>query len=228
MKIDIWSDIRCPFCYIGKRNLEKGLEKFEHNDQVKMVWHSFQLDPTLKNEPGKNVYDYLAEKKGQSREWSVQMHNQVTRTAQEAGLDFNFENSVIANSFDAHRLIQCAKTQQLGDAAEERLFKAYFTEGLNIADQKTLIQLGVEIGLDETAIEQVLGSDAFTEEVRNDEAIAQSIGIRGVPFFVFNDQYSISGAQPVEAFLQTLQHAWKEYEVQQSPVSDQSTANQYK
>ena len=212
MKIDIWSDVRCPFCYIGKRKLEAGLEKFEFKDKVEIIWHSFQLDPSLKNQPGKNVYDYLAEKKGQSRQWSVQMHEQVKQSAKQVGLTFNFDDAVIANSFDAHRLIQLAKSHQLGDAAEERLFKAHFTEGKNIGDYNTLIELGIDIGLEKAVIEQMLASNMFAAEVRNDENIAQSIGIRGVPFFVFNEQYSISGAQPEDVFLKTLQQAWMEYE----------------
>lgn len=225
MKIDIWSDIRCPFCYIGKRKLEQGLENFEHKDQVEIVWHSFQLDPSLQDEPGKNVYDYLAEKKGESREWSVKMHEQVAQTARQAGLRFNFEKSVIANSFNAHRLIQLAKVHQLGDAAEERLFKAYFTEGMNIADHNTLIQLGTEIGLEHTAIRQMLETDAFSAEVKKDEAIAQSIGIRGVPFFVFNEQYSISGAQPTETFIQALKQSWNEYEKRNAGITTDNTDN---
>ena len=212
MKIDIWSDIRCPFCYIGKRKLEAGLAQFEHKDKVELVWHSFELDPSMQTQPHKNVYDHLAEIKGQTRQWSEQMHNQVTQTAKQVGLRFNFDKSVIANSFDAHRLIQLAKTKGLGDAAEEKLFKAYFTDGKNIADHDTLVQLGLEIGLDKTGIEQMLASESFAAEVKNDEATAQSIGIRGVPFFVFNEQYSISGAQPAEAFLQTLQTSWQEFE----------------
>ncbi len=212
MKIDIWSDIRCPFCYIGKRKLEAGLAEFEHKDKVELVWHSFELDPSMKNQPGRNVYDYLAEVKGQTRQWSEQMHKQVTETAKQAGLTFNFDQSVIANSFDAHRLIQLAKTKSLGDVAEEELFKAYFTDGKNIADHNTLVQLGVEIGLDKAIIEQMLATEAFAAEVKNDEAVAQSIGIRGVPFFVFNEQYSISGAQPTDAFIQTLQASWQEFE----------------
>ncbi len=168
MKVDIWSDIRCPFCYIGKRKLEAGLEKFEHKDKVEIVWHSFELDPSLETQPEKNVYDYLAEMKGQSRQWSVQMHNQLTQTAKQSGLTFNFNKSVIANSFDAHRLIQLAKTKQLGDVAKERLLKAYFTDGKNIRDHDTLLELGLEVGLDKTSVQQMLASDAFTTEVRQD------------------------------------------------------------
>jgi predicted DsbA family dithiol-disulfide isomerase len=212
MKVDIWSDVRCPFCYIGKRKLEAGLEKFEHKEKVELVWHSFELDPSLQTQPGKNIHDYLAEIKGQTKQWSIKMHEQVTETAKQSGLTFNFDQSVIANSFDAHRLIQFAKTKHLADAAEEILFKAYFTEGKNISDREILVQLGAELGLDKTEVEHIFESDIFTTEVRNDEAMAQSIGIRGVPFFVFNNQYSISGAQPTEAFVQTLQAAWKDYE----------------
>lgn len=128
MKVDIWSDIMCTFCYIGKRKLEGALKNFDHADEVEIVWHSFQLDPTMTAQPGKDVYTYLAERKGQSRDWSVQMHRQVVNMAADAGLEYNFDHAVIANSLDAHRLIQLAKTHGLGDVAEERLFRAYFTK----------------------------------------------------------------------------------------------------
>ncbi|MDB5272204.1 MAG: oxidoreductase [Chitinophagaceae bacterium] len=212
MNVDIWSDIRCPFCYIGKRKFESALSQFEHKDQIHVTWHSFELDPHMKSQPGKNSHEYLAEIKGQTIQWAERMHDQMVGTAAAVGLTFNFDKSVVANSFDAHRLIQFAKTKGLGDQAKERLLKAYFTDGANISDVPTLLQLGVEIGLDKTLIEQVLHSDAFTENVRSDEATAQRLGIRGVPFFVVDEQYGISGAQAPETFLEALQHAWNEKE----------------
>ena len=129
MKIDIWSDVRCPFCYIGKRKFEKALSQFEHKDKVEVEWHSFELDPNAKTVPGKNAIEYLAEIKGQTKEWAVEMSNYVTQTAAEIGLDFNMEQQVVANSFNAHRLIQLAKSLGLGDQAEESLFAAHFTHG---------------------------------------------------------------------------------------------------
>lgn len=212
MKVDIWSDIRCPFCYIGKRRFEEALSRFEHKDQIEVIWHSFELDPSMKTQPDKNPLEYLAEIKGQTLQWSEQMHDQLTGTAAKAGLTFNFEKCVVANSFDAHRLIQFAKTKGLGDKAKERLLKAYFTDGANIDDRSTLLQLGIEIGLVKAEVDHVLQTDAFTENVRSDEATAQRLGIRGVPFFVLDQQYGVSGAQMPETFLDALEQAWKEKE----------------
>jgi protein disulfide-isomerase len=210
MKIDIWSDVRCPFCYVGKRKFENALEQFAHKDKVEIEWHSFELDPTVVTDTSKNVYDYLAEIKGQSREWSVKMHEHVTKSAAEVGLHYDFDKAVIANSFDAHRLIQFAKTKGLGDAAEEVLFKAYFTEGKNIADHSVLVALGESIGLDKKETAEVIAGTAFTKEVKADGQVAQRIGINGVPFFVIENKYGISGAQPSELFLEALETSWKE------------------
>ena len=211
MNIDIWSDIMCPFCYIGKRKLEAALDEFAHKDEVSIKWHSFQLDPTLQPQPGKDLYGYLAERKGQTREWSVGIHGQLTNTAAENGLVYHFEKAVIANSFDAHRLIQLAKTHGLDGAAEEQLFKAYFTDGKDMSNHNVLMQIGIDIGLRAVEVGEMLNSDAYAVAVHADIAQAQELGINGVPFFAVNDRYAISGAQPKEAFLQTLDHAWKEY-----------------
>ncbi len=202
----------CPFCYIGKRKLEAALEEFPHKEKIEIVWHSFQLDPTIDSGQTGNLYDYLAERKGQSRAWSVQVHEQMSRSAKEIGLTYNFDKAVVANSFDAHRFIQLAKTRGLGDQAEEKLFKAYFTDGKNIADHSTLIALGTEIGLESDSVKQMLETGAFAKEVELDIKTAAAIGVRGVPFFVINERYSISGAQPSESFLVALNEAWKEYE----------------
>ena len=212
MKIDIWSDIMCPFCYIGKRKLEGALALFEHKKDVQIVWHSFQLDPSMKYDAGKDIHTYLAERKGRTKEWSVMVHNQMTETAKREGLTYNFDKAVIANSFDAHRLIQLAKTKGLADEAEERLFKAYFTEGKNISDHNTLMQIGMEIGLGVIEVGEMLNGSAFAEEVYNDIHRAQLLGINGVPFFLIDERYGISGAQPVEVFTDGLQQAWAIHE----------------
>ncbi|MES2618334.1 MAG: DsbA family oxidoreductase [Bacteroidota bacterium] len=210
MKVEIWSDIMCPFCYIGKRKFESALELFEHQKDIEIEWRSFQLDPSTVSQPGKDVYSYLAERKGQTREWSVDMHRNVVEMAKNEGLEYNFDKAVIANSFNAHRLIQMAKQQGLGDKAEELLFKSYFTDGKNTDDANTLAEIGEAIGLDKAAVLEMLSGDTYTNEVNQDIAEAQHIGVRGVPFFVFDRRYAISGAQPSEAFLQTLQQAYSE------------------
>jgi predicted DsbA family dithiol-disulfide isomerase len=212
MKVDIWSDVRCPFCYIGKRKFEMGLEKFPHKDDVKVEWHSFQLDPNLKTTTELSAIDHISEIKGISHEQALQMHRHVTSVAKEVGLDFDFDKAIVANSFNAHRLIQLAKTHGLGNEIEEQLFKAHFIEGKNIDDNEVLIQTGISAGLNEKEVREVLSSDAFAKEVKQDERQAQSIGVRGVPFFVLNDKYAVSGAQSPETFLEVLEQTWEEFE----------------
>ena len=208
MKVDIWSDVRCPFCYVGKRKFELALEQFEHKDKVEIEWHSFELDPDAETKPGLNINDYLAEKKGQTREWAVQMNEHVSRSAAEAGLQFNFDNMVIANSFDAHRLIQLAKTYELGNEMEELLFKAHFIDGKNIDDKAVLTEIGLAAGIENVVVSQMLDTYEFGNEVRADEQIAQQIGISGVPFFIFDQKLAVSGAQPPETFLGAMEQAW--------------------
>lgn len=215
MKVNIWSDIRCPFCYIGKRKFEKALEKFADKDKVEVVWRSFQLDPNLETKPGINAVDHIAAIKGISKKDAEAMHDHVTGAAKEVGLEFNFEKAVVANSFNAHRLIQLAKTKGLGNEAEEQLFKAHFTEGKNIDNGEVLTQTGIAIGLDEKEVQAMLSSDAFAGAVKQDEQEAHAIGVRGVPFFVFNDRYAVSGAQPPDTFLQALQQSWLSFEQDQ-------------
>ena len=207
MKIEIWSDVMCPFCYIGKRKLEKALEQFEGKKKVEVTWKSYQLNPHIEYQEGVDVYTYLAEVKGKSREWAEEMHANVSNMANEVGLNYDFDKVKIANSFDAHRVIQLAKTHNLTNEVEERFFKAYFTEGAIMSDHKTLLRLGVEAGLNEAEVQGVLGSDKFALDVKADVAEAQQIGVRGVPFFVFNRRYAISGAQDTAVFLETLRRS---------------------
>jgi predicted DsbA family dithiol-disulfide isomerase len=208
MKVDIWSDVRCPYCYIGKRKFEIALAQFEHRETVEVEWHSFELDPNAETLPDENVYNYLANRYGKSREWAVSAHQQVAEIAAQVGLNFNFDVSIVANSFDAHRLIQFAKTKGLGDLAEELLFKAYFTEGKNIDDQQALLQIGIEIGLSENEVSSMLLSEAFSKDVHDDEQMANNIGVRGVPFFLIDEKLAVSGAQSPETFLGALNQAW--------------------
>ena len=212
MKIDIWSDIRCPFCYIGKRKFEMALDQFADKDKVEVTWRSFELDPNLETQPDINAVDHIAAVKGMTRDAAERMHEHVIHAAEGVGLAFNFEKAVVANSFNAHRLIQLAKTKGLGNEAEEQLFKAHFTEGKNINDKEVLTQTGIAIGLDEKEITAMLSSDAFAGAVRQDEQEAQAIGVSGVPFFVFNDRYAVSGAQSPDTFLQALQQSWLSFE----------------
>ncbi|MES2591232.1 MAG: DsbA family oxidoreductase [Bacteroidota bacterium] len=210
MKVEIWSDIMCPFCYIGKRKFEKALAQFENAEQVEISWKSFQLNPGMKTDPKKSINEYLSEIKGMPLEQAKEINEHVTQLAKAVGLQYNFDKAIVANSLDAHRLIQFAKEKNKDGEAEERLFKAYFTEGKNIADHATLALLASEIGLDQEEVQSFLKSNKYTEEVNNDIAEAQKIGVRGVPFFVIDRKYGVSGAQESDTFLQALTKAWSE------------------
>ncbi|MDA6072583.1 DsbA family oxidoreductase [Flavobacterium sp. AC] len=209
MKIEIWSDIMCPFCYIGKRQLETALAEFP-NGEFEIEWKSFQLDPTITPQSGKDVYTFLAERKGISVEQSIEMHKGVVERAKSVGLDYHFDKAIISNSLTAHRIIQLAKVKKLGDEMEEIFFKAYFVEGRDLNDGPTLIELAVKAGLDQNLVLEVLKDEnLFLKEVQDDIAEAQEIGVQGVPFFVFDRKYAVSGAQPVEAFVKTITEAQK-------------------
>ena len=212
MKVEIWSDIMCPFCYIGKRNFEAALKEFDAKNEIEIEWKSFQLDPTIPKTFDKKVstYEYLAERKGMSVEKAIELHSNVTEMARNVGLTYNFDQSVVANSFDAHKLIQFAKTKGLGDAAEEQLFKAYFTDGKDMSNHSTLIELGKEIGLNEREVLTALESAQYGEKVNFDITEGSQLGVTGVPFFVFDRKYAISGAQPIETFLNALKQSFAE------------------
>jgi len=222
MKVEIWSDVMCPFCYIGKRRFEDALQQFAHKDDVEVEWKSFQLNPDMKTDPSINISQYLADAKGWTLEYAQQMNAHVTEMAEQVGLTYNLDRSVVANSFNAHRFTHLAKKHGLGDDAEEQLFKAYFTDGKNMDDIETLAGLGAEIGLDKEEVIAVLNSDTYTDEVKHDVAEAEYLGIRGVPFFVINGKYAVSGAQAVPVFSETLEKAFAEInlklEVIEGPV----------
>jgi predicted DsbA family dithiol-disulfide isomerase len=210
MKVEIWSDVVCPFCYLGKRRFEKALDLFSHKDEVEVEWHSFLLDPHIQHTPGMSIHEYLAGKKAVSVEEAKLLHLKMAERVKESDLYYDFDKIIPANTFDAHRLIQYAKSQGLQEQAEERLFHAYFSEGKNIGDRTTLAMLGSEIGLDKGNTSSMLDGIQFTEEVERDLYEAHSIGVQGVPYFVFNSKYAISGAQASELFLGALSRTWKD------------------
>ncbi|GGH13725.1 DsbA family oxidoreductase [Mucilaginibacter phyllosphaerae] len=216
MKIEIWSDVMCPFCYIGKRRFEDALQQFAHKDVVEIEWKSFQLNPGMVTDPSANINQYLADAKGWTLDYARQMNNHVTEMAAEVGLTYHMDNAVVANSFKAHRFTHLAKKHNLGDAAEEALFKAYFTDSKNVDDTHTLVELGEAIGLNAEETRQVLDTDAYADDVKHDIAEAQYLGIQGVPFFVVNGKYGVSGAQAVPVFTQTLQTAYSEWKEEKS------------
>lgn len=210
LKVQIWSDIMCPFCYIGKRRIEEALSQFEHKEAVEIEWKSFELDASFIPSTDDNLAEHLAEKYRKDTDWAQNMLDNMTQNAKTAGLDFHFEKAVLANSHNAHRLLHLAKKHNLANELEELLFKAYLTEGKDLNNLDTLSELGIEIGLEAEAITQVLHSDAYSKEVKQDIHQANTIGVQGVPFFVFDNKYAISGAQPATAFLQTLEKVWQE------------------
>lgn len=210
MKIQIWSDVVCPYCYIGKRELENALAQFPHRDRVEVEWKSFELDREAPVRSPDDMYGMLAKKYGRTRQQAKEMVAGVVERARSVGLQYNMEMAVMGSSFDAHRLIQYAKTKGKGDAAEERLFRAHFILGEHIGDHAKLKEIAQEIGLDGNAVEALLKTDAFTEAVHADEYEAQQIGVRGVPFFVLDGKYAVSGAQPSGHFLGALKQAWSE------------------
>lgn len=212
MKIEIWSDVVCPFCYIGKRHLEKALSNFEHKNEVEIIWKSYLLNPNqhLEPETDLNVYQYLAQKKGISVDESIAMHENVVSMAQKAGLTYNFDQAKVSSSLDAHRLLQFAKEKGLGGELKEALFKGYFTNGLNLSNQEELVKIAEGIGLNPMEAKAAFSDDRHLQKVQSDLEEAQQIGVRGVPFFVLNRRYAVSGAQPAEFILETIQKAYVE------------------
>lgn len=210
MRVEIWSDVVCPWCYVGKRRFEQALASFPHRDDVEVVWRSFELDPSAPQERTGDYAQMLATKYGVSLERGQEMIDTMTTTAAEAGLDFRFDIARTGNTFDAHRLLHRAAEHGVQDALKERLMRATFTEGEPIGDRETLIRLGADVGLDADESRTLLSGDRFADAVRADEQDAQRFGISGVPFFVVDRKYGVSGAQPAELLRQVLDKAWED------------------
>jgi len=207
MQVEIWSDVVCPFCYIGKRQLEAALEQMPGRDRVQVTWRSFQLGPDTKTDPTRNAIQNLAEKKGWTLDFTRQAVADVSNRAQLVGLEFDYEQTKVANTFDAHRLAHHAATVGKGDEMAEALFRAYFVEGRNVGDHDTLMQLAVGVGLEEDVVREVLASGRFAGEVRQDLQTAAQFGISSVPCFVLGRKYAVNGAQGASVLLQALQQA---------------------
>jgi predicted DsbA family dithiol-disulfide isomerase len=211
MQVEIWSDVVCPFCYIGKRKFEQALNRFPQKDKVEILWKSFQLDPEASN-TGSDYQKNLSERKGWSPEQTRQIIDNVSKMAAEVGLTYHLDKAIAANSFDAHRFSHLAQEHGLQDDAEEALFKAHFTDGKNISDRGMLVELGRSIGLDAAAVQTVLDSQEYSKEVKNDMEEARQLRVSGVPFFVFDRKYAVSGAQDSAVFLQTLEKAFETWD----------------
>lgn len=210
MKIEVWSDYACPFCYIGKQRLQNALDQFPDKDKVEVEFKSFELDPRAPKQTNHDVHDMLSKKYGMSREQAIAMNSNLAGQAKETGLEFQFDTLQLANTFDAHRLTRFAASKGRMDAMAQELFRAYFTDSLLLSDHDTLADLAEKAGLDRQEALEALAGPAYTDEVRADEEEARQLGVTGVPFFVFDRKYAVSGAQSQDAFLQTLQQVWNE------------------
>jgi predicted DsbA family dithiol-disulfide isomerase len=210
MDVEIWSDVVCPWCYVGKRQFEEALGRFSHADQVSVSWRSFELDPTSPREVGMSMDRILERKYGMTAEQARAANQQMTSLASSVGLEYHLDQVRAGNTFDAHRLIHLAATHGLGGAMKERLLAAYFTEGRSIGDHASLASLASEVGLDPEEVDEMLAGEAFAADVRADEARASALGATGVPFFVIDETYGVAGAQGADVLLGVLERAWAE------------------
>lgn len=210
MEVEIWSDIACPWCYIGKRRFEAALAEFEHADEVRITWRSFELDPSAPHERAGDRAERMAEKYGVTVEHARAMEQRVTDAAAAEGLDFRFDIARSGVTYDGHRLIHIAAAHGLQDEMKERLMRAYLGEGQLVSDRETLVRLAGEVGLDEDEVRRLLDSDRFADEVRADERDAAALGISAVPTFVIDRRLGVSGAQPPDVMMQLLRRGWEQ------------------
>jgi predicted DsbA family dithiol-disulfide isomerase len=230
VRVEIWSDVVCPWCYVGKRRFEAALERFEHRDAVDVQWRAFELDTNAASAEAVEVVDpgryaaRLAHKYGVGVEQAQGMLTSMTAAAAAEGLDFHFERAVAANTFRAHQVIHLAATYGLQDAVKERLMRGYFTEGEAVGDTQVLIRLAADVGLRPEDVRVALAEESQAASVRADQAEARALGINGVPFFVVGRRYGVSGAQPADALLQVLKQAWAEAHPLQMVTAPEGTA----
>lgn len=210
MKIEIWSDVACPWCYIGKRRFETALAAFPHRESVEVQWRSYQLDPTLPEHYEGTELEYLSTRKGMAPEQVAGMFEHVTAQAKGEGLNYRFDEVVVANSFTAHRLIHLAAAHGAQDAAKERLLSDHFEHGKDIGSREYLTSLGHDLGLDGAELDELFTTDKYAAAVRQDFEEGRALGINGVPFFVIDRKFGLSGAQPVETFTSALEQGWQE------------------
>lgn len=210
MSIEVWSDVMCPYCYMGKRMLENALAQFPHRDEIELVWRSYQLEPSLEAGTTIDIYQLLA-RKGYDRQTVIKAHEELKQKGASQGIVFNFEQALVANTYTAHRLMHFAKESGRQDQMHEILFRAYFTDGKNVADPATLMVLGEEGGLDTARLAEVLRGDAYADAVRADIEEAHDLGIEAVPHFMFNRDQEVIGAEGAALLLQTLEAAFAEW-----------------
>ena len=208
IKVEIWADFACPFCYIGKQRFERALSKFTHADRVQVIYRSFELDPHAPKQVPYDVYDMLSKKYGMSRQQAIASNENLAKQAAEEGLEFRFDGLVLTNTLDAHRLRHFAETQGKGMEISTLLYRAYFSENKNVSDHDTLADLATMVGLNREDTLNMLAGDQFYQAVREEEADSRLLGIQGVPFFYINRKYTVSGAQAEDVFLNALERAW--------------------
>lgn len=210
MKVEIWSDIACPWCYIGRRRFESALAKFPHADQVEIIWRSYQLDPTASKDNPTPTGEMLMKRYNMPPQKVAEMQDNVTQVAAQEGLEYHLDKTYSINSLDAHRVLHLALEKGLQGEMKERIQWAYFTEGLLLSDVEVLVTLAEEVGLDGAEVRAMLATDEHVADVQADIRRAQMIGVQGVPFFLVDERYAVSGAQPAELFGEALDRAWKD------------------
>lgn len=213
MQLQIWSDYACPYCYIGKRHLEQALAEFDHAGDVEILFRAFELNPSASRNVVDTTQQRIEHKYGKSPVAAREMIDHIMKMGDRAGLAMRYDTVRYTSTFDAHRLSKFAEAKGMGAAMTERLFRAYFTDNLELADIPTLIALAVELGLDGEAVSGMLASNAYADIVRSDEAHASQVGIHGVPYFAFNDEIGLSGAHPKASLLKALQESWECFKV---------------
>jgi predicted DsbA family dithiol-disulfide isomerase len=208
--VEIWSDLVCPWCYIGKRRFEKALAEFDHRDRVEIVHRSFQLDPSAPQGETRDQAEMLSAKLGVPAERIQALNTEMERRAAEDGLDYNLSGGTVGNTADAHQLVHLARESGIHGPVIEALYKAHFTDRRSLFDQDSLVEVAAEAGLDADTAREVLASGKYAADVQTDQVEAQQLGATGVPFFVVDGRYGVSGAQPAETFTQVLTRAWAE------------------
>lgn len=228
MRVDIWFDYACPFCYIGKRRLEAAIAEFIYKDQIEIHFHSYQLQPDAPKSSNSNIHELIAAKYGTTVDHARKMNEHISEQASDEGIIFRFDSMIPTNTTDAHRLTHYAKEYGKSEQMTERILKAYFSESLHIGDRATLLELANEIGLPGHEVLDVLNTEQYKQQVNEDIQIAEQIGVKGVPLFVFNNKYAISGAQSTETLKEVLQDVWEEeYDMALMTASNKQHANEF-
>jgi len=212
IKIELWSDFSCPFCYVGKTRFEIALNEFEHKDQIEMIYKAYQLSPNAPLTMKGSTVEAYAKGHGMSVEKAKERFKMIIENGKTVGLDFHYDNIQMTNTFDAHRVAKYANTKGKEPEVTTRFMKAYFTDGLNLADKDTLLKLATEVGLNKKEVKEVLDTDLFSDLVKEQIAESRTVGVQGVPFFVIDRKYAISGAQPLDYFKRSLDYIWAEHE----------------